>query len=49
MKNIKTNNGEVIKVLRSEVKKRKESIESFKKGARQDLIDKKSRKITVIE
>ena len=49
MKNIKINNEEVVKVLRSEVKKRKESIESFKKVARQDLIDKESREITVIK
>ena len=49
MKNIKINDEEVVKVLRSEVKKRKESIESFEKGRRQDLIEKEQREMTLIE
>jgi uncharacterized protein YqeY len=49
MKNIKINDEEIIKVFRSEIKKRRESIESLKKNTRQDLIDKESGKITVIE
>ena len=49
MKNIKINDEEIVKVLRSELKKRKESIESFEKGNRQDLIDKEKREIAVIE
>ncbi|MDR3256931.1 MAG: GatB/YqeY domain-containing protein [Endomicrobium sp.] len=49
MKNIKINDEEITKVLRSEIKKRKESIESFEKGERQDLIDKESKEIAVIE
>ncbi|MDR0820485.1 MAG: GatB/YqeY domain-containing protein [Endomicrobium sp.] len=49
MKNIKINDEEIIKEFRSEIKKCRESIESFKKGARQVLIDKESREITVIE
>ncbi|MDR3253564.1 MAG: GatB/YqeY domain-containing protein [Endomicrobium sp.] len=49
LKNIKITDEEIIKVLRSEIKKRKESIESFEKGSRQDLIDKEIKEITVIE
>ena len=49
MKNIEINDEEIVKVLRSEVKKRKESIESFEKGGRQDLIDKEQREINVVE
>ncbi|AKL97974.1 GatB/YqeY domain-containing protein [Endomicrobium proavitum] len=48
MKNIKITDDEILKVLRSELKKRKESIESFEKGGRQDLIDKEKREIDVI-
>ncbi|MDR3048975.1 MAG: GatB/YqeY domain-containing protein [Elusimicrobiota bacterium] len=49
MKNIEINNEEILKVLRSEVKKRKEAIENFTKAARQDLIDKESRELKLIE
>ena len=49
MKNIKINDEEILKVLRSEIKKRKESIEGFEKGNRQDLIDKEKREIAVVE
>jgi uncharacterized protein YqeY len=49
MKNIKINDEEIIKVLRSEIKKRKESIESFEKGGRQDLIEKEKKEISVIK
>lgn len=49
MKNIKINDEEMVKVLRSEVKKRKESIESFEKGGRQDLIEKEQREMILIE
>ncbi|MDR0486558.1 MAG: GatB/YqeY domain-containing protein [Elusimicrobiota bacterium] len=49
MKNIKITDEEIVKVFRSEIKKRKEAIESFEKGGRQDLIDKESREIKVIE
>ncbi|MCL2144168.1 MAG: GatB/YqeY domain-containing protein [Endomicrobia bacterium] len=49
MKNIKINDEEILKVLRSEIKKRKESIENFEKAARQDLIDKEQKEIKVIE
>ncbi|MDR1942314.1 MAG: GatB/YqeY domain-containing protein [Endomicrobium sp.] len=49
MKGVKINDEEILKVFRSEIKKRKESIESFEKGGRQDLIDKEKREISVIE
>lgn len=49
MKDIEINNEEIIKVLRSEVKKRKESIESFEKGGRQDLIAKEQREIDIVQ
>jgi len=49
MKNIKINDEEIVKVLRSEIKKRKEAIENFTKAARQDLIDKEQNEIKVIE
>ena len=48
MKNIEINDEEILKVLRSEIKKRKESIENFQKAARQDLIDKEEKEIKVI-
>ena len=49
MKNIKINDEEIMKVLRSEIKKRKESIEGFTKGGRQELADKEQREIDQIE
>ncbi|MDR2772008.1 MAG: GatB/YqeY domain-containing protein [Elusimicrobiota bacterium] len=49
MKNIKITDDEILKVLRSEIKKRKEAIENFQKAARQDLVDKESKEIKVIE
>lgn len=49
MKNIKITDEEIVKVLRSEVKKRKESIESFEKGGRQDLVDKEKHEISIVE
>ncbi|MDR2251704.1 MAG: GatB/YqeY domain-containing protein [Endomicrobium sp.] len=49
MKNIKITDEEVLKVLRSEIKKRKESIESFEKGGRQDLVEKEQNEAKVIE
>jgi uncharacterized protein YqeY len=49
MKNIKITDEEVVKVLRSEIKKRKESIESFEKGGRQDLVEKEQNEVKVIE
>ncbi|MDR3195825.1 MAG: GatB/YqeY domain-containing protein [Endomicrobium sp.] len=49
MKNIKITDDEVLKTLRSEIKKRKESIESFEKGGRQDLVEKERNEVKVIE
>lgn len=49
MKNIKIDDNEVVKVLRTELKKRKESIESFQKAGRNDLIEKESNEIQIIE
>ena len=49
MKDIKINDEEIVKVLRSEIKKRKEAIENFEKAARQDLIDKEQKEMKVIE
>jgi uncharacterized protein YqeY len=49
MKNIKINDNEVVKILRSELKKRKESIESFQKAGRNDLVEKESNEIQLIE
>jgi uncharacterized protein YqeY len=40
---------EVVNILRSGVKKRQESIEMFAKGGRQDLIDKETAEIKVLE
>ncbi|MDR0723625.1 MAG: GatB/YqeY domain-containing protein [Endomicrobium sp.] len=49
MKNIHIDDNEVIKVLRSELKKRKESIESFQKARRTDLIEKETNEMKLIE
>ncbi|MDR0822845.1 MAG: GatB/YqeY domain-containing protein [Endomicrobium sp.] len=49
MKNIEINNEEIMKVLRNEVKKRKEAIENFTKAQRQDLVDKESKELKLIE
>jgi uncharacterized protein len=39
---------ETVALMRKEVKKRKEAIEMFKKGGRQDLIDDEEAQITII-
>ena len=49
MKNIKINDEEIIKVLRSEAKKRKESIETFQKAGRTDLTEKEGKELKIIE
>ena len=49
MKNIKINEEEIIKVLRSEAKKRKESIETFQKAGRTDLTEKEEKELKIIE
>ncbi|MBN2424709.1 MAG: GatB/YqeY domain-containing protein [Calditrichaceae bacterium] len=40
---------DVIRVLTSAVKKRREAIDLYKQGNRQDLVDKESGEITIIE
>lgn len=40
---------ELLKLLRSMVKQRKDSVEQFEKGARQELADKEKAEIVVIE
>ena len=40
---------ELTKLLRSQVKQRRDSIEQYLKGARQDLVDKETAEIAVIE
>ncbi|MCL2485864.1 MAG: GatB/YqeY domain-containing protein [Endomicrobia bacterium] len=49
MKNVQINDEEIVRVLRSEIKKRKEAIENFEKAARQDLVDKEQNEMKVIE
>ena len=49
MKNVKINEEEIIKVLRSEAKKRKEAIETFEKADRTDLIEKEAKELKIIE
>ncbi|HEX9020375.1 MAG TPA: GatB/YqeY domain-containing protein, partial [Nitrospirota bacterium] len=40
---------EVVETVRSLIKQRKDSIEQFAKGGRQDLVDKETAEITVLE
>ncbi len=40
---------DVLAVLAKQAKNRKESIEAFRQGGRQDLVDKESRELTLIE
>jgi len=40
---------EIIAVIKSEVKKRKDSIESFKSGGRDDLVQKEQAEIEILE
>ena len=43
------NDDEIIKVLLSEVRKRKDSIEQFKKGNRDDLVDQETEELKIIQ
>lgn len=40
---------EVLKLLRSQLKQRRDSVEQYQKGGRQDLADKEQAEITIIE
>jgi hypothetical protein len=40
---------DVLKLLRSQVKQRRDSVEQYQKGGRQDLADKEQAEITIIE
>ena len=40
---------EMLKLLRSQVKQRRDSVEAYQKGGRQDLVEKESAEIAVIE
>jgi uncharacterized protein YqeY len=40
---------ELMKLLRSQVKQRRDSVEQYQKGGRQDLVDKEAAEIAVIE
>lgn len=44
----KLNDEEIIEVLSSEIKKRKESVESFTKGGRADLAEKEEKELAVL-
>ena len=41
--------GEALQVLQTLVKQRKESIEQFQKGRRQDLVDKETKELAIVE
>src|SRR6266566_4339385 len=41
--------GEAVQVLLTLVKQRKESIEQFGKGGRQDLVDKETKELAIVE
>jgi uncharacterized protein len=45
----KLDDAESISLLQTLVKQRKESIDQFAKGGRQDLVDKESKELTIIE
>ncbi|MFH0805301.1 MAG: GatB/YqeY domain-containing protein, partial [Patescibacteria group bacterium] len=45
----KLNNDEVLEVISSEAKKRKDSIEQFKKGNRHDLADQEKSELKILE
>src|SRR5713101_231269 len=40
---------ELMKLLRTQVKQRRDSVEQYEKGGRQDLVDKETAEIAVIE
>jgi len=47
--NAKLSDEDAIKVLMKSAKQRKDSIESYKSGGRQDLVDKEAKELSIIE
>ena len=47
-KDVGLSDEEVIEVLQGEAKKRKDSIESFQKGGRTDLVEKESKELSIL-
>lgn len=47
--NAKLNNKQIIEVIKSEVKQRKDSIEAYEKGNRHDLADKEKKELLILE
>ena len=45
----KLSDGDFVSLVQKEVKKRRDSIEQFEKGGRQELADKEKKEITVLE
>jgi len=45
----KANEEDIVSVLQKEVKQRKESVESYKAGNRQDLVDKETKELEILE
>jgi len=48
-KGVDLDDEELTKLLRSQVKQRRDSIEQYRKGARQDLVNKETAEIVVLE
>lgn len=49
-KNLKSvSEGDILQILQRQIKQRKESIEQFEKGKRQDLADKESQELKILE
>ena len=40
---------DIREIIQKQVKQRKEAIEEFKKGARQDLVEKETKELTILE
>lgn len=47
--NIELTDKHVIKTIEKQIKQRKESIEEYKKGERQDLVNKESKELEILE
>ena len=48
-KNIKVSDEQIIQIMAKEVKTRKDSLEDYQKGGRQDLVDQTKQEIQIIE